>query len=190
MKERNPPQSSETNEGLREVHEMAEEASQELREFTRSIRPPVLDDLGMVPAIRRLLIESAERTGMKSRFNLIGEERRLPQDIEIGMFRIAQEAIWNVERHSKATEIIITITQTSVEARLDISDNGIGFDVPPLLSSLYAAGKLGLLGMQERAELIGGKLKVRSTPRKGTTLSLSIPMSESNARVIGNQSAL
>jgi signal transduction histidine kinase len=187
MKDRNSLLSSEMNEGVRDAHEMTEKAVKELRDFTRSIRPPILDDLGMVPAIRRSLIESTERTGMKGSFKLVGAERRLPQDIEVSMFRIAQEAIWNTERHSKATEIIITITQSSDEARIDISDNGIGFDVPPVPSSFYADGKLGLLGIEERAVLIGGKLKIKAIPNKGAMISISIPLSESAHKVSENR---
>jgi signal transduction histidine kinase len=91
------------------------------------------------------------------------------------MFRITQEAIWNIERHSKATEIAITITFTDGEVRLGIKDNGIGFKVPPVLSSFYAMNKLGMIGMQERAELLGGKLEVQSNPKKGVTVSVTIP---------------
>ena len=162
---------------------MAEQASKELRVFTRSSRPPVLDDLGIVPAVRRLLIESTERTGMKGIFKLVGEERRLPQDIETGIFRIGQEAIRNSEHHSNATELTVTITLTGAEARLDISDNGIGFTTSPVLGSLYTAGRLGLLGMHERAELIGGRFEIKTVPNKGTTISISVPISESTRKV-------
>ncbi len=185
MKDRNSPLPSAVTDEVREVQEMVEEAVKELREFTRSIRPPILDDLGIVPSIRRLLIESRERSGMKGEFRLVGEERRLPQSIEVGMFRIAQEAIWNVERHSKATEITVTVTQARNEARLDVIDNGIGFSVPPLISSFYGAGKLGLLGMQERAESIGGKLEIQSIPDKGVVVGFSIPISESDSEISG-----
>lgn len=179
MKDRNPPLPSAVADEVRGVQEMVEEAVKELREFTRSIRPPILEDLGIVPSIRRLLIESTERTGMKGKFRLVGGERRLPESVEVGIFRIAQEAIWNVERHSKATEVIVIVTQASDEARLDVIDNGIGFNVPPLISSFYGAGKLGLLGMQERAESIGGKLEIQSIPDKGVVVGFSIPISES-----------
>ena len=88
---------------------------------------------------------------------------------------------------SKATELILTITQTSNEARMDLSDNGIGFDISTRLSIFYTAGKLGLLGMMERAELIGGKLEIQSITNKGTTISLSVPISKSDHKVSDNQ---
>lgn len=157
---------------------MVEEVSKELRNFARTLRPPILDDLGIVTSIHRLLLDSVERTGMKNQFRLVGEERRLPEDIELGMFRIAQEALWNVERHSRATEVKITITIAKGHAKLDISDDGVGFNVPPVLSSFYTDGKLGLLGMHERAEILGGKLEVKSSRNKGVTVSFSTPVTE------------
>ncbi len=162
------------NEEMRQIHEMAEEAIKELRDFTRSIRPPILDDLGLVPSIRRLLIESTERTGMKGTFKLIGDEMRLQEDIEVSIFRIIQEAIWNVERHSKAKQVIITMILNESETKIDVNDDGIGFDVPSKLSTFYTDGKLGLLGMQERAKLIGGKLEVKSAPNMGTNISFQM----------------
>ena len=181
MKDGNPHLSSAVAEKVREAQQLAEESAKEVRNFIWSLRPPILDDLGIVPSIRRLVLDSTERTGMKGRFRLVGKERRLPQDIEVGMFRIAQEALWNVERHSRGTEMMVTITLTKDEAKIDISDNGIGFNVPQVLHSFYTAGKLGVLGMQERAESIGGKLDVQSILKKGVTVSFSIPILEGNA---------
>ena len=164
-------------EGIKESRQIADKAIKELREFTRSIRPPILDDLGVVPAIRRLVIDSTKRLGIKNHFRFIGEERRLPQEIEEAMFRITQEAIRNVERHSKATEVMATITLDREEVRLRISDNGIGFNASHLSSNYYSTGKYGLLGMQERAELIDGKLEVHSNLGKGTTVVFSAHIS-------------
>ena len=166
---------------MREIQQITEESVEEVRNFIWSLRPPILDDLGIIPSIRRLVLDSTERTGMKGHFRLVGKERRLPQDIEVGMFHIAQEALWNVERHSKGTEITIVIMLTKEAARIDINDNGIGFKVLRMLHSFYAAGKLGLLNMQERAELLGGKLVIQSGPRKGTAVHFSIPISKGNA---------
>ena len=129
-----PWPSSVTNE-LRNARKTAEGVVEGLRDFARVLRPPILDDLGVVVSIRRLLVDLAERTGIKSQLKLVGEERRLPQEIEVGMFRIAQEALWNIERHSRATNVVVTITFSEYEARLDIKDNGIGFSVPPNLES-------------------------------------------------------
>ena len=180
IKEGKPHLPSSVIEEVRETQQIAEESVKEVRNFIWSLRPPILDDLGIIPSIRRLVLDSTERTGMKSHFELVGKDRRLSQDIEVGMFRITQEALWNVERHSKGTEVTVTVTLTKGEARIEITDNGIGFDVPQELHSFYTAGKLGLLGMQERTELLGGKLVIQSGLKKGTTVHLSIPASEEN----------
>jgi signal transduction histidine kinase len=184
IKDRNMPLPSEVSEELMKVREMSEQVSKELREFIRNIHPPILDDLGVIPAIRRLLLESTERMGINSDFRPMGEEKRLSPRIEVGIFRITQAALWNIERHAQATEVSMAISLTRDEAKLDISDNGIGFEVPPIVSSLYASGKFGILGMHERAESIGGKLEVQSIPHKGTTISLSVPIQRTTPRHI------
>jgi len=157
------------------IRKIAEDAVKELRDFARTLRPPILDDLGIVASVRRLLMEAADRSGIKGELKLVGEERRLPPDAEVGIFRIAQEALWNVEHHSRATQVIVTMSFGEHEARLDVDDNGVGFNVPPVLGDAPVGGQLGLLGMQERAELLGGKFEVQSSPGKGTTVTVSIP---------------
>ena len=163
-------------EELHEARGMAEEVVRGLRDFARRLRPPILDDLGLVASIRRLLLDFTERTGVEGQLKLVGEGRRLPQDAEASMYRIAQEALWNVERHSRATEVVVTMTFKEYEAILDIRDNGIGFNVLPLRAGFPATDQLGLLGMQERAELLGGKLEIQSSLGKGTTVTASIPI--------------
>ncbi len=164
---------------LREARKIAEEVVKELRDFARELRPAILDDLGIVASIRRLLVDSTERSKIKGQIKLVGEEQRLPRDVEVGVFRIAQEALWNVERHSRASEVVVTIIFAKSEAMLRVSDNGAGFKIPPILGSFSSTGRLGLIGAQERAELLGGKLEVRSSPQNGTTVTASIPIPES-----------
>ncbi len=176
MKNTTEPLPSSAIEELREARRIAEEVVKGLREFARRLRPPILDDLGLVASIRRLVLDFMERTGVEGKLELVGQERRLPPDAELGMYRIAQEALWNVEQHSKATELFLTMTFREREARLDIRDNGVGFDVPHLHTGFPASDQLGLIGMQERAELLGGKLEIRSSLGKGTTVSASIPI--------------
>jgi two-component system sensor histidine kinase DegS len=163
-------------EELREAREINEGIVKGLRDLIKAVRPPTLDHLGIVASVRRLLLDFKERTGIKCQLKVLGDERQLPQDIMIGMFRIAQEALWNVGHHSKATDVLLTMTFAEHQARLDINDNGTGFNVPASLTVLSANGHLGLLGMQERAELLGGKLEIQSSPEKGTMIGVSIPI--------------
>jgi len=107
-------------EELQETKKIAEKTVRELRDFTKALRPPSLDDLGMVASIRRLLVDFLDRTGIKGRFQIVGEEKRLPKDIETGMFRIAQEALWNVEHHARATEVTIMLHFDENETKLSV----------------------------------------------------------------------
>ncbi|MEE8372377.1 MAG: sensor histidine kinase [Dehalococcoidia bacterium] len=158
---------------LREARKTAEQVVEGLRDYARALRPPVLDDLGLEASISRLLRDFMERTGAQGWIEVVGEAQRLPQDAEIGIFRIAQEALSNVERHSKATEVIVTLAFGEREVRVEVRDNGVGFKLPTRLEELPVVGRLGLLGIQERAELLGGNLDIESTPGGGTILTVS-----------------
>lgn len=168
---------------LRETRGIAEKVIAELRDFTKALRPPSLDDLGMVTSIRRLLLDFVERTGIKGGLKVIGEEQRLPSDTEVGMFRIAQEALRNIETHAKATRVAVTITFAKDSARLEVVDNGTGFSIRSDSRDLIDSGQLGLLSMQERAELLDGKLEIQSSPGKGTRVTVSVPVADGSTEV-------
>ncbi|MBI4308507.1 MAG: PAS domain-containing sensor histidine kinase [Chloroflexi bacterium] len=173
------PLPSPVTSGIREARRSAEEIVENLRGFARALRPPALDDLGLVPTIQRLLLDLSERTKTQVQFKVGGQERRLHPDTELVLFRIAQEALRNAERHAKAAHVTVSIAFAAHEARLEVLDNGIGFNLPLVVSDFAASGQLGLLGMQERAESLGGRLEVRSSPGKGTRVSASIPVADS-----------
>ena len=166
--------SSQVADGLRQVRRSAEEIVGGLRGFARALRPPLLDDLGLVASIRRLLADLAERAGTEGQLEVIGEERRLSPDVELAVFRIAQESLRNVERHARATHVAVTLSLDEGGVRLEVADDGMGFALPPGLD-LAASGHLGLLGMRERAESLGGRLEIQSSPGRGTTAIVSIP---------------
>ncbi len=163
---------------LQEARKIAEEVVKGLRDFTKALRPPILDDLGVVTSVRRLLADFTERTRIKGQLKVVGETRRLPADTELGMFRIAQEALRNIERHAGATRVAVTVTFAKHEARLDVVDNGAGFSMASSSGDFTASGKLGLLSMQERAELLGGNLKIQSRPGNGTRVTVSAPAAD------------
>ena len=129
----------------------------------------------MVASIRRLLVDFIDRTKIKGQLKLTGVERRLPPDIEVGIFRMAQEALWNIEHHARASNVSVIIAFNEHDVMLKVSDDGIGFDVPAVIGVPSENTQLGLIGMQERAELAGGKLNIVSSPGKGTTVTISIP---------------
>jgi len=164
---------------VREARRLAEQIVAELRDFTRALRPPVLDDLGLVTSVRRLLSDFMERTGIDGRFEVGGVEKRLPSETELNLFRITQEALWNVENHARASHLTVKITFTGSLVTLEIIDDGIGFNLKSV-SDMAATGHLGLISMQERALLLGGTVKFQSMPGKGTTVTASIPVQDTN----------
>lgn len=161
--------------GLEAIRLSAEQIVQSLREFSGSLRPSVLEDLGLVASLRRLLEDSKRRTGIAVRFQVQGTARRLAADIEIGLFRIGQEALRNVDRHAQATSVSVRLAFLRDQVLLTVQDSGIGFTV----ASQYDFGEgLGILGMRERAHLLGGQLEIQSSPGRGTTVTVRVPIGE------------
>lgn len=165
---------SHANNGLRAAKSTIEQIVTSLRNMARALRPAILDDLGILASVRRMLIEFAERTKIDGQMKVIGENQQLPPDVEVGVFRVAQEALRNVERHAKATKVTVTMVFSDKQVSLDVLDNGVGFEIPTTLDNFAANGKLGIIGMRERVDLLRGKLAIRSSPGKGTCISAFI----------------
>lgn len=171
-------------EKLLAARKTAEQEVISLRNVTRNLRPPILDDFGIVEAIRRVQTDLMERTGADGKLEVSGKERRLKSELEVGLFRIAQEALSNVEHHSNASAVVVTVGFTNKEINLTIKDNGKGF-TRPVYSNVSADGGLGILGMEERAELLDGKLEIQSSRGKGTTVTAKFPLySELSSNVL------
>ena len=162
---------------LQEARRSAEGIVEGLRNFARSLRPPTLDDLGLVASLRRLLVEFGERSRAAGHLQVVGEERRLPPHVAITLFRIAQEALRNVERHARARQVVVTVSFSADGVGLRVLDNGVGFVAKPAVD-FAARGHLGLLGMRERAESLGGRLDVSSEPGEGTSLTVFVPLAD------------
>src|SRR5581483_5618655 len=159
---------------LRELETLSEQTIENLRRMTRALRPIYLEDLGLATALEMLARENSQNIGLKIDFQRLGEEQRLPRDVELALYRIAQEALNNVIRHSKAKHADLCITFTGKAILLEISDDGIGFEMPKSPTDFAPKGHFGLLGMRERAELIGARLDVESAPGKGTRLNVRV----------------
>ncbi|HEV2952774.1 MAG TPA: ATP-binding protein [Candidatus Dormibacteraeota bacterium] len=158
---------------LAELRKLAQEINDELRRLARGLRPPALDDLGLLAAIRRLLSEFEDRTGIRISLDVEGANRRLDPALELGLFRIAQEAIRNVERHSQAQIVAMRVRFTDHQVEIEIKDDGIGFSP---LASADQRGHLGLIGMQERATLLGGTITIEARPGRGTQVVAAVPV--------------
>jgi signal transduction histidine kinase len=157
---------SEVAKTLEKVHELALE-----------LRPSVLDDLGLVAALRRHLRDFEGRFQLPIDFQVLGlDEERLPADVETALYRITQEALTNVARHARATNVSVLLEKRGQTVALVVEDDGQGFDVGLLLNSPPGKGNLGLHGMQERASLLGGTVTIESGPASGTSLFVEIPL--------------
>jgi two-component system NarL family sensor kinase len=158
-----------------QVLELIEKAIHEVRLISRNLRPSELDDLGLVSALRTLAHDFRERSGIATRFKSSVAPRRpgLPKEIEMTLYRIAQEALNNAERHSQATRVGLVLKATAGEVSLSICDNGKGFVARRLRPN--AERGWGLQNMCERAALVGGRVDTVSRPNHGTTVTVQIP---------------
>ena len=162
---------------LEELHEQINHTLSEVRRFSQDLRPSVLDDLGLVPALEWLADELSTHFGYKIDLTVEGDSRRLQSETELVLFRIAQEALRNIGKHAQARRAWIKLSFKPELTLLDISDNGRGFNLPDRIGDLAINGKLGLAGMQERVQLIGGHLDIVSKPGQGTDVTVEIPNS-------------
>ncbi len=158
------------------VKQFASRAVDDTRRLIHDLRPPVLDDHGLLSAVRMLAETRLEQQGVAVTIDAGGLQHRLPPHLEVAIFRVLQEAISNCARHAQARAVRITLHAEADRFRATIADDGIGFD--PASAAWDSDGKrpLGLLGMRERASLLGGRLDIRTTPGKGTTLVLELPL--------------
>ena len=153
----------------------------ETRRMILGLRPAVLDDMGLLPAIRWYTETAFGDGGVEVVVVVEPAEAapRLPPYLEVALFRIAQEAISNVTKHAQARRVIIRLAFDPQHVTLTVSDDGVGFDVGPIAEGRpSAAGRVGLIGMQERVRLIAGEIEIQSSPRAGTTIVVRVPLSE------------
>ncbi|NJC95418.1 MAG: HAMP domain-containing protein [Anaerolineae bacterium] len=157
---------------LDELESLAEQTIENLRRLTRALRPIYLEDLGLVTALQMLTRETSQANPLAVNFQLSGQERRLSREVELSLYRIAQEALNNVARHSKATQADLKVTFDAAAIQLEVIDNGNGFAVPKSPTDFAPSGHFGLLGMHERADLIGARLEIESALGDGTRLKV------------------
>jgi len=159
---------------LRELHEEIHRASDGVRRILRGLRPPLLEESGLVTALRAhaksVLVEST----LKLTFDAAEVDHHLSRDARLAVYRIVQEAVSNILRHAQATRIVIRLSEEDDVVKLDIEDDGVGFD-PEHAEAIEGRG-LGLLGLMERAAIIGGVARVESSPGEGTRVSVRIPV--------------
>jgi signal transduction histidine kinase len=159
--------------------ELIDSGIQGVRKVTEQLRPSLLDDLGLVPALRSLADAFAQRAGLTVSFDAPAAFPALAPDVELALFRAAQEALANVARHAGARAVAVRLANWNGELSLDVSDDGRG-----LPSSFDAArdGHMGLAGIRERLGALGGTMRISGTPGSGVLLHVTIPVPGSTAR--------
>lgn len=156
---------------LRELENLSEQTVENLRLIIRGLRPIYLEDLGLVTALEML---ARETKTIQVDFSRTGNEQRLKPDVELALYRIAQEALSNVSRHAKASRAAININFSNHEVKLEISDDGVGFTAPASPTDFAPSGHFGLLGIKERCELIRAKFEVKSKTGDGTQVTVRL----------------
>ncbi len=165
---------------LHDIQEIAEGLLQNTRRLVADLRPSLLDDLGLVPATAWYGEQRLNPLGIELHLKEEGLEMRLPRPMETALFRIVQEAFTNIVRHARATEVSVTWTRRNGTVTLEVADNGVGFNPPALRANDLERKGLGLRGMQERVEILGGQFYLQATPGLGTRIVVTAPVSSSD----------
>jgi signal transduction histidine kinase len=164
---------------IKESIELTDEALKQVRSLSLDLRPSMLDDLGLVPALRWYVDRQSQRTGIKAHVTAEPIDKRLSPHVEITCYRVTQEAITNIIRYAGIDVTVkVEVWTNKNELNLKISDNGNGFDVYAAVQKALRGKSMGILGMQERVELVGGILKINSKPGKGTVIHAVFPLDE------------
>ncbi len=171
-------QDESTGEQLAEMQQMTGQTIADLRRLTRDLRPIYLEDLGLVTALSMLARDTSQALGIPVDFQISGVECRMAPEVELAFYRIGQEGLNNVARHAGAAYAGLYLLFAEDNTTLTIRDDGCGFEVPESPAEMAGSGHFGLLGIQERAEIIGARLLIESEPGEGTRLNISLPNSK------------
>jgi signal transduction histidine kinase/ligand-binding sensor domain-containing protein len=155
---------------------LADRLVDRVRDLSLDLRPPLLDELGLVPALKGYLEAQASRAGIE--IDVVEEvpTDELPPETEITAFRVVQEAVTNVIRHADAVQVLVTVRQVGGGLELAVKDDGVGFDLHATMERAAAGKAIGLLGMQERVRMLGGEIQIESWPGRGTQIRVNLPI--------------
>lgn len=159
---------------VKQVDSIISKAIVEARRIAHDLRPTTLDDFGLIPALRILCQEFSKITGIKVKFQVSPTLERIDPKVEIAIYRIIQESFNNISKYAEATEVSLDLHRKENQVYVRVKDNGKGFDSENIVKNKKAGSGFGLLNMKERAELIGGKVEIISSPGNGTELLLEI----------------
>jgi PAS domain S-box-containing protein len=161
---------------LQETMAVADQTLQQVRNLALDLRPSILDDLGLVAALRWCVDRQSRRAGFQVQFQADPANCQPPPDISTTCFRVCQEALTNIARHANAQNVRVQLSQRGTELELLVQDDGCGFDVLAARERAARSDTLGLLGMEERSQLVGGQVEIVSEPLRGTTIRARFPV--------------
>jgi len=160
---------------LIKMRDKIDDILEQTRRAIHGLQPPLLEEVGLQPALMWLCDDLAERSDIKIDVDIHLPEQRISGELEITLFRIVQEALTNIKKHANASEVVVELKTNGRNIELLITDNGFGFE--PLTSDkLYTLDKFGLIGIRKRVDLLGGTFNLQSVVEKGTTLLIEIPI--------------
>lgn len=168
----------ETAEQLAVLRQAASDTIEEVRRLIGDLRPSILDDMGLAAAVGWYLESHLERAGVNTSLEVTGFNGKLPARVEITAFRVVQEAVNNIMKHASARNATVTLVRTDADVEGEVRDDGSGFDVSLVVPALAGNRAVGLLGMRERVNLIGGSMRIQSESGEGTVVSFRIPLDE------------
>ncbi|QHT63458.1 histidine kinase [Paenibacillus lycopersici] len=149
---------------------------EEIRKIIFNLRPMALDDLGLVPTLRKYIQDYEEKSRIRTKFDTIGKEIRLPSAMEAAIYRMVQEAFGNAFKHANPTYVALEMTYQVQMVKIVVKDNGAGFHTNQLESKVKNSNHFGLIGMRERAELLEGRMEIESAINEGTKITIHIPI--------------
>lgn len=167
-------------ERLKEAKSLSNQTLTAMRQLSMDLRPTMLDDVGLIPTLRWYIQNFSNRLNIRSNFQAVGFEEKLPPQMETAFYRIIQEALNNIAKHAGASRVDISLQWRDSIISVSITDNGRGFDLDKVLRPESLERSLGIIGMQERISLLGGKIDIQSRPDSGTYLYIEVPYPKSN----------
>jgi two-component system sensor histidine kinase DegS len=148
---------------------------QKTREFIFDLRPMMLDDLGLIPTLKRYVKDFEEKSGLSTNLTIVGRERRLPPHAEVTIFRVVQGLLKNISQHANATHVQVNVNLEGGDIGVSVEDDGSGFNVDDAMASARQRKTLGIAAMQEQVGMLGGQINFESSMGRGTKVRLEIP---------------
>jgi two-component system sensor histidine kinase DegS len=171
-------------EELYSLMDLVRRSLQDVRKIIFDLRPMSLDDLGLVPALKRYVEQYINDHGIYVEIIVVGKEYELPSPLVVAIFRVIQESMTNIRKYARATEVLIKIEFLKNRINVVVRDNGCGFDVEKVMAE-KSGSAFGLIGMRERIQLLKGKFEVKSSPGQGTEVILSVPTAPEENGLVG-----